>query len=350
MRHGTFTRWAVLALGLLSGCTLLTDTEKKQCKKPADCGTFEGAPVYTCEDELCKFVDCNKDADCSARGKFICEQNECAPALCIKNEDCGEAGETCVAGRCLDALFYCFDEKVPLMSEDEPVLAVDVVTFSDHVPVKDLDVKVCVLADTPCNSPVAASISYSAAGKLEIRGLENGKRYSIRLNAKDDAGNQFVEAEYYMQRPIIGYTQEADRFEMVTPLLLSGVGMSATVPYDDKLGLVIAEIFGCDNEPLAGVSMLDTRQGTVFYLTGTADPNVSETNSLGQAGVVNMEISPTGAPLLHTLSFTYGPQHMFDFGVTPRPGVMTFLNLYMPDYGSTTNRGKEVTSMPEETP
>jgi hypothetical protein len=348
MHHGTFARWALLVMGLAAGCTLLTDTEKKQCKKPADCGMFEGAPVYACEQNLCRFHDCNKDADCAARGEFICEQNECAPALCVDNDDCGAAGESCVAGRCLDALFHCFENKVPLMSEDEPVLAVDVLTFSGHVPVHDLEVKVCVPADTQCNSPVAATTTYSAAGKLEIRGLENGKSYSIRLNAKDDAGNAFVEAEYFMQRPIIGYTQEADRFEMVTPLLLSGVGDTAGVPYDATKGLVIAEIFGCDNKPLAGVSMIDNRDGTIFYLTGTADPNVSETNSLGQAGVVNMEVGPTGQPLLHKLTFSYGAQNMFSFGVTPRPGVMTFLNLYMPDYGTTDDRAAQVTSMPDE--
>jgi hypothetical protein len=350
MRHGLFACWAVLALSLVAGCTVLTDTEKKQCTKPADCGMFEGAPIYACEENVCRFVSCNKDADCAARGKFICQETECAPAECVSNDNCGEEGETCVAGRCLDALFHCFDDKVPLMSEEEPVLAVDVVTFSSHMPVKELEVKVCVTADTACNNPVQVTPSYSAKGKLEIRGLENGKRYNIRLNAKDDVGNSYVEAEYYMQRPVIGYTQEADRFEMVTPLLLSGVGESAAVTYDASKGLVIAEIFGCDNKPLAGVSMIDNRDGTVFYLTGTADPNASETNSLGQAGVVNMEVGAGGNPLLHKLTFSYGAQDMFSFGVTPRPGVMTFVNIYMPDYGSTTDRAAGLTSMPEEVP
>jgi hypothetical protein len=350
MRHGNLTSVAVLGALLLVGCTVLTDTEKKQCKKAADCGTFEGAPVYTCEENLCRFVSCANDAACAARGKFICDeaQKQCEPALCIDNDDCGAAGETCVGGRCLDALFHCFDDKVPLSSDAEPVLAVDVVTFTDHVPVSNLEVKVCVLADTPCNSPVSVTTTYSKEGKLEIRGLENGKSYSVRLNAEDQSGLKFVEAEYYMQRPVIGYTQEADRFEMVTPLLLSGVGDTAGVPYDDTKGLVIAEIFGCDNKPLAGVSAIDNRDGTVFYLTGTADPNVSETNSLGQAGVVNMEVGPTGQPLLHKLTFSYGAQNMFSFGVTPRPGVMTFLNLYMPDYGTTSDRAAQVVSTAEE--
>jgi hypothetical protein len=350
MGYGTFACSALLALSLAAGCSVLTDTEKKQCKKPEDCGTFEGAPTYACEAELCRYVDCNKDADCAARGKFICEQSSCTPALCISNDDCGESGETCVGGRCLDALFHCFDDKASLSSAQEPVLAFDVVTFSNHVPVNDLQVKVCVLADTPCNSPVAATTTYSAEGKLEIRGLENGKRYSVRLNGKDGSGHAFVEAEYYMQRPIVGYTQEADRFEMVLPLLLSGVGDSAGVPYDDTKGLVIAEIFGCDDKPLAGVSAIDNRDGTIFYLTGTADPNASETDSVGQAGVVNMEVGASGNPLLHKLTFSYGAQNMFSFGVTPRPGVMTFLNLYLPDYGSTTDRAAQLTSMPDQTP
>jgi hypothetical protein len=350
MRYGNLASALLLALALLAGCTVLTDTEKKQCKKASDCGMFKGAPVYACESNLCRYVDCNKDADCTARGNFICEQHECAPALCVKNEDCGAGGETCVEGRCLDALFYCFDDEVPLTSADEPVLAVDVVTFSDHVPLQDLEVKVCVLADTPCNSPVAATTTYSPQGKLEIRGLENGKRYSIRLTGKDGDGVPLVEADYYMQRPVIGYTQEADRFEMVLPILLDGVGESAGVPYDNTKGLVIAEIFGCDNKPLAGVSAIDNRDGTIFYLTGTADPNTSETNSLGQAGVVNMEVGASGNPLLHKLTFSYGAQNMFSFGVTPRPGVLTFLNLYMPDYGSTTERAAKVMSNMTETP
>jgi hypothetical protein len=116
---------------------------------------------------------------------------------------------------------------------------------------------------------------------------------------------------------------------------------SAGAEVDMTKGIVLAQLFGCDNKPLAGVSATDSRQATLFYLTGTTNTVATATDPSGQVGWINMEVSDDGAPRQHPLNFTYNGQMMYTFTAAPRPGVLTFLFLYLPDYGTTTARGSK---------
>jgi hypothetical protein len=296
-----------------------------------------------CQAGRCSSLPCQTDSECQAQGDLICNDSHCGPAECSGDDDCTVQYTACQSGRCLDPVLYCFDEMPPLSSDDPGELTVTLIQYLGKTKVQNLQVKVCSLLDTTCSKPIDAKTSYADDGKLVISGLANNQRYSIRFTGKDDGGEDLLETEYYMERPVVGKTVEADSFEMIPPYLVPELASTAGTMVDMTKAIVLAQVFGCDNKPLAGVSATDSRQATLFYLAGTTNPDAMATDSTGQVGWVNMEVSDDGAPRQHQLSFTYKGQTMYTFNAAPRPGVLTFLFMYLPDYGTAISRGKTLT-------
>jgi hypothetical protein len=284
-------------LAASSGCSLVLDTEKKQCTKAADCGKQDGKAIYACEQNYC-----------------------------------------------VDKVFGCFNEPPPDKSGEEPVLKFELIQFINKRPVKNLNIKVCTTLDTACNNPLPVewdAEAYAQTGVVTMHGLEYSRQMALRFTGTDDEGFPLLETEYFMERPVTGLTEEASQFEMIPDYLAGSVAGTSGERYDPTKGLVLAQLFGCDNEELAGVTATDNRPSTLFYLTGgTADPNAKATDGSGQVGFLNMETGADGTPFLHKLTFLYDGNPMFSFAVTPRPGVLTFLYLYMPDFGTTTDRAE----------
>ena len=325
---------------LMGACSLALDPEKKQCSDDAECGLTNGKPLYSCVDNYCESISCSADSECQERGGFVCEANKCAEAECLQDANCSQPGQICTAGRCVDPVFGCFNQKQPLTSSDPAVLEVKILIYGNQEPVTNFGLKVCSSADLACNTPIKVTHSYdTTSGVLRVMGLENGKRYGLRFTGTDSTGYPLQEAEYYMQRPVVGNTIEADKLEMLPELFALGLGESAGVPVDVNQALVLAQIFGCDNKPLAGVSLEDNRGGSLFYITGVPNPNTTETDSGGVGGFVNMEVNAGGA-VQHKLTFSYGSSQMFAFTVAPRPKVLTFVQVYLGDYGSTIDRSE----------
>jgi hypothetical protein len=331
---------------LMSGCSLALSPDKKQCVADDECGQHNGKPIYQCVENYCEQVSCNDDSTCRSRGDFICESNVCENAECSRDQDCKDQ-EMCAAGRCTDprdaedeALFGCFDVKQPLTSSQPGSLRLQLFSYGESAPVKDLKVVVCKAADLSCNTPVAATHTYEN-GTLTINGLENGNRYNIRFTGKDGSGSEFLEHEYYMQRPIVGATVEADKLEMVPRLLVDVVADSAGLLFDPAKGLVLTQTFGCDLKPLAGVSVTDSLMAVPFYLAaGLPNADATETDSAGVAGFVNMEARTSGAALQHKLTFNYAGDPMFSYTVAPRPNVVTFVQVYLGDFNTTIDRAE----------
>ena len=340
-----FRNASIVCALLVGGCSLVLDADPIQCSDDAQCGTFDNRPTYACVNHFCEQVRCSADSECRERGSFICESDVCQPAQCLQDDDCSTEGQLCMQGRCGDPVFGCFGQKQPLMSSEPAEVQVKLVVYGEAQPVKNLSVRVCGAVDLACNSPVRATHTYDDTGLLKIRGLENGTRYSIRFSGEDSTGEPLLDAEYYMQRPVVGFTPEADKLEMVPGILVGLLARSAGTDWNPDEGLVIAQTFGCDMKPLAGVSLGDNLAAFPFYITGVASANSTETDSAGVGGFVNMKVGTGGNPLQHKLTFSYSGSPMFSFTVAPRPGVVTFLALYMGDYGTTIDRSKSAPSL-----
>jgi hypothetical protein len=331
------TMWSAAASLLLLGCSALLDTGKQQCTQAEQCGLFENRPTYECREHFCEKVSCSADAECANRGPFVCEDSSCAPAECLRDEECGD-GQACADGRCIDPVFHCFGKKQPLTSKDPPVVQLTLLSYGDQRAVRNLEVRVCAIADLACNTPISVDTSYDESGVLSIRGLKNGSRYSIRMNGQDSNGTELMEAEYYMLRPVVGLTVEADKLEMVPPELVYILAASASTTFHPNMGLVLAQTFGCDNKPLAGISLSDNHMANLFYMTGVTSTSATETDGEGVGGFVNMEVDNAGNALQHRLTFSYAGKSLFSFTAPPRPNVLTFLAVYMGDYGTTSDR------------
>lgn len=341
MRKGIGTISAVaLAAVWLTSCTLMLDTEQQQCSTASDCGEFNGAPIYECVQNLCAPVSCAADAECSSRGSFVCENAACAPAECMADVQCqADSGKSCIAGRCVDPAFYCFDDRLSTSAEEPAVLKMSLFGFTDKLPPRELKTKVCVTQDTVCNVPVPAQSDYdSTTGLLTIRGLQNGQRYSIRWIGTGADGSQFIETEYLMMRPVVGTTVEAEPFELVTPELVSVLALTAGTEWMPNKGLMLSTVFGCDGKTLAGASLLDNRSATLYFLTGTSDVTATETDSTGRVGFTNMELGAEGAPIAHRITLTHKGRALYAITMTPRPNVITYIFFTMQDYGLTSDR------------
>lgn len=337
-----FRTLSTAALVLVAGCSLVIDTEKKQCTQPQDCGLFNEQPLYACVQNFCEKPACTSDGECQSRGSFVCNANTCDPADCLADQNCTKAGQSCVAGRCTDPIFNCFGQKQPLVSNDPAVLRFKLVAYGETKPLTNLKVRVCATADLACNSPIPAEIAYDDQGILSISKLDNGVRYSLRFSASDSNGGPLLDAEYYMLRPVVGLTVEADKLEMVPEVLVSVLAQAAGTTWVKDQGLVLSQVFGCDNKPLAGVSLNDNRVGSLFYLTGAANTSTTETDGSGTGGFVNMEVDNAGNAIQHKLTFSYGGRPMFSFLVAPRPRVLTFVQVYLGDYGTTSDRATAI--------
>jgi hypothetical protein len=53
---------------------------------------------------------------------------------------------------------------------------------------------------------------------------------------------------------------------------------------------------------------------------------------------LNMETRTGGSALQHKLTFSYAGDALFSFTVAPRPKVVTFVQVYMGDFGTTIDR------------
>ncbi|MFT3925723.1 MAG: hypothetical protein QM778_24490 [Myxococcales bacterium] len=340
--RGTQTWLNALLLSFaLGGCSAILDTNKQQCKSDTDCGELNGQPLYSCVKNFCQAVTCTADAECQSRGGAICDDGSCAPPQCTTSEECSD-GMACNQSRCgmpVDPVFGCFNEKPPQSSSEPAVLKMRVYQFfGNDVPVKNLVPTVCDALDTQCMTPIPVTFDYTGIN-LTINGLSNAQRYVIRLNGQDDDGNPLLETDYIMQRPVVGLTEEVDSVQLLPTAIPELFAGAASVTYDPKKAFMVTQVFGCDNKPLAGVSVIDSRAGTLFYLTGEGpDPNLTETDETGQVGFVNMDAAENGQPFTHKLTFKYKGQTLFSFAVQPRPGVLNFSLVYMPDWETTTDR------------
>jgi hypothetical protein len=330
------TYWLGLAaVFAITGCSAILDTDAKQCTKDLDCGEVNGQPVASCERNFCVAYPCTTDAECRTRGDLVCEMGSCAAPDCTTNEQCG-AGLSCSEGRCVDPILGCFFDKPSTATTEEPVYRVQVTPFIGER-IEGLSVVACDLLDPLCARPVPnVTLDYDYHWAT-IRGLSNGQRYVLRFTGNDEDGvTPLLPTDFVMIRPVVGMTEEVDSLQLVPTYIPAVLAEGSDVAYDPKKGVFVGQVFGCDNKQLAGVSATDNRTGTLFYLTGEGPTyELTETEETGQFGFINMEVTESGQAFSHKITLTYGGQPLYSYTVSPRPGVLTFMLMYMPDYGST---------------
>ncbi len=388
---------------VVAACSLAIDPEAKQCAKSSECAApymcgqagfcerqigcetndecrqpgicLEGtcakpecAASDDCDDDkLCNTAtmrcveeskaSCTTSTECASyEGAALCMRAEkrCGQIECVKKADCGTSPTvSCATGICKDPQWGCLglpDLRLPENMSSEGSLEVKVTyifpaTGELETGVGNLKVRVCEFLDTVCATTATDDISYKD-NVLVIRGLENGKNYTIRLQATHPSKPDLplLETEYQMYRTILGKTVDPRPIVMFEREFRATTAAIAGVTVDPELGLLLAYVLDCEGKEVAGVSVgVDkntlgcdgepTCVTTAFYFTAAnlPDPGSSQTSLAGRLGIANM-VSNEASRV--TLTRTFDNVEMTSFIVRPRKDIVTYSFFYPQDFGT----------------
>jgi hypothetical protein len=193
--------------------------------------------------------------------------------------------------------------------------------------VNGLDVKICsVQLDPDCDMPLPGSWSYDKDTSLLTVTVPKQKTLvRLLLTAPDMAV-----AEWYSQRAIIGETVESGPTILVPPNTgdLLGASFDPPIAVDmDTKATLLARVYNCKGEAAVGVTLnIGTQfdETRIFYTDESNQVLLDklETGTPGTAGAVNVKPQSTRVTLLREGAM------ISRFDVTPRPKVITYLQLY----------------------
>lgn len=326
-----------------SGCSLIADTELKQCKQTSDCTALFGSTApYLCEADYCTRPACTNDAQCRARGgafqTSICDGDKrCNAAQCTSNENCGIGAicdtatnrctprecqvladcqrsnpsptVQCTEGRCVDEIWGCIGQR-----DNRPVdpgLATLHIPFADgvsRVEVASATVKACQLpvfdvnAATSC-TPIQGSMGSFRPGVATVSGLAAGSIPRIEI-VPTPSMLELIPVDYYTQKALLG-TATAP---IVTTIPRGTVATSGSlyqgVDLKDPSAGAFVTTFNCLDKPAEGVILslgkddlkTDPDPAPPNYITSVAyfaenlmpDSNRKSTSTAGLATIINM--------------------------------------------------------------
>ncbi|HEX6240153.1 MAG TPA: hypothetical protein VFZ61_04650 [Polyangiales bacterium] len=321
--------WAVCALPLaVGGCSVLTDTTKKQCEEQADCERLFGTDVpYQCQNNYCTRPSCESHAQCKELGfeDAICGQDQRCQIGCNENQDCGErmacntasktcesreceraddcpgvsGSKTCNNGMCEDLTWGCIGEKDARAAAKEATatLKTTIVNANPRVPIPGVEIRVCRLAayDPMCTKPLDVDVTYDdATGATTITGLQQDTVFRLKIDPPADSG--LLPLDFYTQRPVRDVTEERPIVvlsEALARTLAGGFSPPAVIDPDEAALYLTA--FDCQDRPAMGVALEvnkdDLTPGTqVGYLgdNGLVVSTLTSTGTAGQGNIVNL--------------------------------------------------------------
>jgi hypothetical protein len=341
---------SVALCGLVLGaCSVVLDTEKKQCSSDSQC-----ADPYTCETKsgLCVRPKCTGDGDCrnGICEKTLCEQKQCTmsgdcedgqacdptgrcvDAECKNNDECGPlATAKCQGGMCVDELWGCRDEndERPEPTMPKATYVLKVYEFPGGAPVDDLMVKVCASVDAMCANPLAdPTVAIDAEGVVTIGNLPQNTFIHLLLS-----GPTVYTTHFYSQRPVRDVGGEVIDLGLVQQGLLDLASVPSGKPVDtENNGTLLARVFNCKGEGGEGVSFAVSEVGPateVFYSENDYQPNpdLQATSASGVFAVANMK---PGSSI--RVTGTVDGQDVTAQTVTAYPQVVTVVNFYPRNY------------------
>lgn len=274
---------AVIGLSLsMASCGLIVDTDRQQCKTPADCAKALGgaATGYTCEESLCR------------------TSSACTPETLA--ESCGDSPTVqCVGGACVDDTWGCWDQadRRPAPTQSTAPVKIKFLTVFTQAPPMALNGVLCrtPTIDPTCGTALpGTSVSYTASsGELTASGVTVSPFYiAYRLKVDAPASEMLRPLDYYTTRP----PRDGD---VPIELTMLPVNIADLLPqelqFDRTKGNIIARIYDCNDKLAAGVevTMVDppSNLGHIYSDdSGQLSTTLTKTSSRGISNLYNVPV------------------------------------------------------------
>lgn len=239
------------ALPLLTNCSLLIETNDRQCKADADCVSAKLGTL--CVDQICVDSGGCQGTACSTSDSVI--NGKCSDDKQCSSDaapHCWVANETCVSNEVYER-WVCKDDGVP------PTIArygFHIIEYVSRKPPKNIVVKACRYADSNCDDPVDTYVDSDGTGHAQFN-------LPTPFSGFFDISSDAVPTLLYVTKPIVKSTSNRD-LPVPNAQTLGLVTQFTGYAFDPNKGLAFLEALDCDDIPQGGVNFA--------FLDGTADP------------------------------------------------------------------------------
>lgn len=312
---------------MVGGCSLIADTDRTQCEKPADCAAALGGAesAYACESNLCQsVVECMSSAECTGNERFCSEVGACVE--CLADADCGSATAVCMANVCVDETWGCLNKPDQRMAatQSQATLTFKTTNPLTRMPLPTLTVRACLdhIADPTCSvaHPQATTEYTPATGDVKVTMPQDNV-----LHLKLDAPQGIQSVDIFSNRPPRDM-QDLGEFNFIPANFLSSLGGGMAM-IDPAKPTALLRVFNCKGEPAAGVSMemKDKPSDVVTAYIEGAGPrfDLQATSAAGRAGFFNL---PSGVRVLLTARIS--ATQAISFELVPGAGRSHQIDLY----------------------
>ncbi|HYP88722.1 MAG TPA: hypothetical protein VEQ59_11225 [Polyangiaceae bacterium] len=278
---------------LLGSCSLIIDVDGKQCSADQDCAALG-----------------------SAFAGSVCERNVCVPsAEPAAGEGAGGSPELPVED--------------PLVCRAPEPSATETVTFS-FAPIflagtepKDpqpFSVKACDQFDFDCEAPIVGPVDVAAGERYDFALPKGAAGFSgyFEITNPDTLSGLF-----FMGRPIVEDTVGWN-VTMPSPNLVAQLALLTGEEVDPELGLILSVARDCSSQPLAGVTVTNTKGGLGYYFVmSVPDTSLGKTGPQGAFGFANVPLLPTSLSGVHESGKELGP-----VSVRVKPHFISFAEIF----------------------
>ncbi len=262
---------------LVSGCSLILNSDKQQCRSDGDCRELFGSDAgYACSDNFCARVACRTDQDCVA--------------------STGPGG-VCANARCqADPTWSCLDSPRSASRLPGPfAVKLHIRDTLTQAPLAGVSARICDKLDFTCASPHGGSQITDTQGELDLQ-IPGAFFGYIELTLSG-----YKDTLYFFNPPIDHDTSDLTPVNISAPDVHAGLAQRTGATLMPDRGTLLLESVDCQDQPIAGVSYdtNDKDQYTVpFYSKdGLPDTNATATDSFAFGGYINMQpgiVSVTG--------------------------------------------------------
>lgn len=279
---------AVLVVGSLiaaplTSCSILINTDERQCETDADCIDAELGTI--CVDQVC-------ENETRCQGPTCTLSDTQSNGKCSSDDDCDNSAsprcfnDTCVS-REVASTWQCTADDQTIRSNTVR-FGFRIVDFLSREPPKQIVVNACRKNDFACIEPAATFTDVDGTGHAQFE-LTSGFLGFFEIHS--DAMTTLL----YVTKPIIKNTTSRD-VPVLTASSVQLASMVAGTTFDSSRGLALLEALDCSDTPASGVQFtLGTEAGQQFYIVDqlpSLEAQVTvydEANNAATGGFLNIQ-------------------------------------------------------------